>query len=378
GTAPQGGYNLSLDLVTADDTQTVTPLASESGSLTVNDNAAMVLWADSMVKYATQAGSVKIPLQVYAPTANTPGHLTLTIKGPGDDLTTPDVTEALAAGDVKVYGSDGLEMVPMPLTLVAADTLQGTWNATFPAGYTPVTWYVTVIAGAPVGNYGFSIALEGSNNLGPVLIAFEAPESHGEQPPDAGEDTTPPVATLTVDGDLGASASFTFTSNEAESTFECMLTKDGTVLEDWAGCTSPKTYSGLEAGTYLFSVRATDKAGNVSTVKSSAEWTVDETPPTGDATPPTVTLEPDGIPGSTATFTFTANETATFECQLTKGDRVQEAWASCTSPKTYTGLKPGSYVFSVRATDTAGNVSTDDTPSWTVTKGGGGGRPPKR
>jgi hypothetical protein len=229
-----------------------------------------------------------------------------------------------------------------------------------------------------VGNYGFTVSLEGSNTLGPVLVAFEAPESHGEQPPDAGEDTTPPVVTLTTDGDLGATASFTFTSNEAESTFECMLTTGG-VDGPWEACTSPTSYSGLAPGTYVFSVRAIDKAGNVSTVKTSEQWTVTETP-TGDTTPPTVTLAPlqGTTPGSTATFTFTANETATFECQLTKGDRVQEAWADCTSPKTYTGLKAGSYVFSVRATDTAGNTSIAYTYTWSVTKGGGGGRPPKR
>ena len=219
-TAPSGDYTLTLDLVAAAAPDAEPALASESGSLTVNDNAAMVLWADSMVKYATQASSVKIPLQMYAPEPADPtlsgtlGHLTLAITGPGDDPLTPDVTEALAAGDVKVYGDTGTGMAAMPLTLVAPDTLQGTWDATFPAGYTPVNWYATVRDGAPVGNYAFTIDLEGSNTLGPVLVAFEAPESHGQQPPEAGDDTTAPVATITVVGDLGASASFTLASNE--------------------------------------------------------------------------------------------------------------------------------------------------------------------
>ena len=59
----------------------------------------------------------------------------------------------------------------------------------------------------------------------------------------------------------------------------------------------------------------------------------------------------------------------TFACQLTKNGKVTQAWAPCTSPKTYNGLKVGSYVFSARATDQAGNVSDVVTRSWTVTKG---------
>ena len=42
-----------------------------------------------------------------------------------------------------------------------------------------------------------------------------------------------------------------------------MLTTNG-VAGSWEACTSPKTYSGLQPGTYVFSARATDAAGNVS------------------------------------------------------------------------------------------------------------------
>ncbi len=46
-----------------------------------------------------------------------------------------------------------------------------------------------------------------------------------------------------------------------------------------------------------------------------------------------------------------------------------DAWATCESPKDYTNLKVGTYVFSARATDAAGNTSTADTVTWTVKKG---------
>ena len=47
-------------------------------------------------------------------------------------------------------------------------------------------------------------------------------------------------------------ATFTFTSSDPGSTFECFL--DGL----YEPCTSPKTYTGLIRGDHVFAVRATD------------------------------------------------------------------------------------------------------------------------
>ncbi len=57
---------------------------------------------------------------------------------------------------MKIYASNGTDMVAMPLTLNAAGQLVGTWDATLTPGYTPVTWYATVAVGALVGNYAFA------------------------------------------------------------------------------------------------------------------------------------------------------------------------------------------------------------------------------
>jgi hypothetical protein len=57
-----------------------------------------------------------------------------------------------------------------------------------------------------------------------------------------------------------------------------------------------------------------------------------------------------------ATFVFSANESATFECRLDS-----RPWASCSSPRTYRKLKVGKHQLRVRATDTAGN--RDATPA---------------
>jgi DNA-binding beta-propeller fold protein YncE len=65
---------------------------------------------------------------------------------------------------------------------------------------------------------------------------------------------------------------------------------------------------------------------------------------------------------STATFTFSANETATFECSLDGGPGE-----TCTSPHTYTGIAKGSHSFSVAAIDADGNRDPSPaTAGWKV------------
>jgi len=90
-------------------------------------------------------------------------------------------------------------------------------------------------------------------------------------------------------------------------------------------------------------------------------------PPPPDTTPPETTIDssnPAALTNSTsASFDFSSNESgSTFQCKLDGG-----SYASCTSPKGYSGLSEGSHTFSVKATDGADN--TDATPAtytWTV------------
>ncbi|HWN72245.1 MAG TPA: hypothetical protein VNN15_00390, partial [Solirubrobacterales bacterium] len=62
---------------------------------------------------------------------------------------------------------------------------------------------------------------------------------------------------------------------------------------------------------------------------------------------PNSTIIAYSVKGSNASFSFIADDgTATFECQRDGG-----TWASCTSPKEYTGLTTGSHEFVVRASN---------------------------
>ncbi len=73
-------------------------------------------------------------------------------------------------------------------------------------------------------------------------------------------DTTPPDTTITnkpSNPSSNNSASFSFSSTEPGSTFECQLDSGG-----FSACASPQPYAGLSDGSHTFQVRATDAAGN--------------------------------------------------------------------------------------------------------------------
>jgi hypothetical protein len=166
-------------------------------------------------------------------------------------------------------------------------------------------------------------------------------------------DLTPPDTTI-VSGPTGAvpiaSASFTFASNETNVTFACSL--DGA---PFTACTSPQSFSGLAQGAHTFAVRATDAALHDDPTPATRTWTV-------DTIAPDVMITAGPANGSTsgprASFTFTVSDGAV-ACSWDSG-----VFAACASPAAM-NLPAGPHSFAIRATDTAGNITTV-TRSWTV------------
>jgi len=85
-------------------------------------------------------------------------------------------------------------------------------------------------------------------------------------------DTVAPNTSITAhpaDPSYSVDASFSFTSTEPGSTFECQL--DGGVFST---CTSPHAYTGLDHGDHTFEVRAIDGVDNVDLTPASYSWTI--------------------------------------------------------------------------------------------------------
>lgn len=170
-------------------------------------------------------------------------------------------------------------------------------------------------------------------------------------------DTTPPetsIGTKPSDPSDSSTATFTYSSNEPGSTFECKL--DAGAL---AGCDAGGiAYAGLGAGQHTFQVRATDPSGN--TDPSPAGYTFNVVLPsplpigaTLPAPAPAVRppetvlgLKPAGrTHDRTPTFKFRSGSAgAAFQCKVDGAP-----FKSCRSPFTTKSLSPGRHTVKIRA-----------------------------
>jgi hypothetical protein len=171
----------------------------------------------------------------------------------------------------------------------------------------------------------------------------------------AGPDTWPPETYITSgprDVETSTSATYEFYSNEQGSTFECQLSKQGTVVQQWDDCASPKSYSNLSRDTqwrtaYYFKVRATDPAGNVDPTPAGRYWEIE-----ADTTAPTLIST---VPRADATgVARTTNVMATFSEEMMASSIITPA-------TTFRLFKKGS------TTPIAAQVSySDNSPPYTA------------
>jgi alpha-tubulin suppressor-like RCC1 family protein len=262
-------------------------------------------------------------------------------------LVSSNATPTLAkAGDTVALSFAASEVLQAPtVTLVGEsvtatyDNASGQWRATH-----------TVAAGDAESAVAFSIAYR--DVAGNAGTAVTTTTDSSEVTIDL---TAPDTAINGQPASLSASASatFTFGSADASASFEASL--DGVA---YAAATSPVSFTGLADGSHTFTVRAVDAAGNVDVTPATYAWTVDTIAPET-----TITSQPASLSGSvSATFAFNGTGAVRYEASLDGA-----AYASATSPATYTGLSEGAHTFEVRAIDAAGNV--DATPAsyrWTI------------
>jgi predicted outer membrane repeat protein len=218
-------------------------------------------------------------------------------------------------------------------------------GATFAACTSPVSY-----GGLSQGSHTFSVrAIDTAGNTDPT------PASYTWTIDTSAPDTTITANPPSITNSTNVTFSFTGSDNGTIASYQCQL--DGATF---AACASPVSYGGLSQGSHTFSVRAIDTAGNTDPTPASYTWTIDTSAPDT-----TITANPPSITNSTnASFSFTGSDNGTiasYQCQLDGA-----AFAACTSPISYTGLSQGTHTFSVRAIDTAGNIATPASYSWTI------------
>jgi hypothetical protein len=166
-------------------------------------------------------------------------------------------------------------------------------------------------------------------------------------------DTTAPQTTITsgpTSPTNQTSATFTFTSSDAGSSFQCRL--DGAAF---AACTSGQSYTGLAPGSHDFEVRSTDPAGNTDASPAAHSWTIDTTAPPA----PVLVDPPDDSLIDSSTFAVAGTAEPGTSVEVFDG-----ASSSAITPvdgagswtTTLTGVADGVHTYSARATDAAGNV----------------------
>jgi len=133
-----------------------------------------------------------------------------------------------------------------------------------------------------------------------------------------------------------------------------------TVTADANGAWSFTPQTPLSESGHTVRATSTDPAGNLGPTSAPVSFSVDTLPPVTQ-----LTRTPESASNSAdATFEFTSEAGATFECRLDGG-----AYTACTSPFTVPNLPGGSHTFEVRARDAAGNVqATPTTFTWTVNR----------
>ena len=137
----------------------------------------------------------------------------------------------------------------------------------------------------------------------------------------------------------------------------------------FTACTSPVTYTHLEAGDHEFMVQAIGADGQIQLVPTLYEWEVILPP---DTTPPDTTITrgragADGELHHCFEFTGIDDQTARRSSSTSSARSTAGRSRAASSPEEVEVLTAGEHTFAVRAIDEAGNVDpTPATRTWTV------------
>jgi hypothetical protein len=224
------------------------------------------------------------------------------------------------------------------------------------AGCATGTWSSVGVQAAP-GPFGVAWPIPADGHRALRAVATDNADRTASSLVDVTVDRTPPdteIVTKPGDPSNEASPSFTFSSDEADSSFECSL--DGAAFTP---CQSPDVVASLTDGMHDFAVRAIDLAGNTDGSPATWTWLTDLTPPTATMDNPGANVR--GVVSLTSSQDdpggANASGVASVSYEYSADDGT--SWAPTTASWDTTPITDGLYKLHVVVVDNAGNQMID-------------------
>ncbi|MFJ5618799.1 OmpL47-type beta-barrel domain-containing protein [Micromonospora sp. NPDC093243] len=284
-----------------------------------------------------------------------------TVVPPSSDDTTAPTTDAMVHGE---QNGDGAYVGGATVMLAATDAGSGVDTIEYSLDGQP---YAVYSAPVPVNQPGehtvnYRATDKAGNTSAVKSVSFTVVE------PSPG-DTTAPTASASVAGQQDAagayvgSATVTLSATDTESGVDKIeYSLDGGAYATYSAPVSVNT-----VGQHTVNYRATDKAGNTSSVQS-VSFTV-AAPPPQDTTAPTTSAVLHGQKNGDGAFVSSATVVVTATDAGSGVDKIEysldgQPYALYSAPVTVN--QPGQHTVNYRATDKAGNTSTVKSVSFTV------------
>jgi hypothetical protein len=251
---------------------------------------------------------------------------------------------------------------PVGITSVT-DNLGNTWRLL--AG--PTSWAGSSFSllasiyyvNAPVTGSNHTLSVTLSNPAPLVLHAFAVSGTDVTGPPIVSAITNPPVggASNVTTAPIAVPANSALLAWAKNETSTTATAAGGFTLDPQSvSFLSAESQTALAAGSYMGQFQYSTPIGWQTAIVGLKPSSTAVPVPAITSTP----LNPTNQTGAAFSFTDTLPGTS-FQCQFDGS-----AFSSCSSPISYPGLSQGSHAFSVRAQDTAGNLSTAASFMWAI------------
>jgi hypothetical protein len=290
------------------------------------------------------------------------GMVSFTVVAPPAKDTTPPQVSAQVAGNKDPNGN---YVDSATVTVSATDTDSGLASVEYSLDAQPYAAYTAPVVVNQPGQHSVSYrATDKAGNTSAVgTVQFTVVSPPG--------DTTAPQVSASVTGNKDAGGNYV---GSATVTISATDTESGVAsveysLDQAAFAAYSAPVSVNQAGNHTVQYRATDKAGNTTTVGSVQFIVV--APPSGDTTPPQASAVVTGSQNwawsyvGSATVTISASDTGSGVASIEYSLDAQP-YAAYTGPLTV--KQPGQHTVHYRATDKAGNTSAVGTATFTVVK----------